>query len=95
VTTQTCIPAFCISVTEIVALRPNSRHIALHNETGWDGRRMQVDSVKLRELAAWHREQAERTENPVIWDARLRTAEDLDNEADHIERKLVPLPGFW
>ena len=56
---------------------------------------MQADSIKLRDLAAWYREQAERAENPVIWDARLRTAEDLENEADRIERKLVPLPGFW
>jgi hypothetical protein len=84
-------------LTEIVALRPDSRHMAPHNETGWDGRRMQVDSVKLRELAAWYREQAERTENTVIWDARLRTAEELDAEADRIEGKPVPifLPGFW
>ena len=58
---------------------------------------MQVDSVEVRELAAWYREQAERTENPVIWDARLRTAEELDAEADRIEGKPVPisLPGFW
>jgi len=56
---------------------------------------MQADSVKLRELADWYREQAERAENPVIWDARLRTAEDLDTEADRIEGKLVPLFGFW
>jgi hypothetical protein len=66
----------------------------MHNETEWDST-MQADAVKLRELAAWYREQAERAENPVIWDVRLRTAEDLDNEANHIERKLVPLPGFW
>jgi hypothetical protein len=56
---------------------------------------MQADSVKLRELVSWYREQAERTENPVIWDARLRTVEELEAEADRIEGKLVPLPGFW
>jgi len=56
---------------------------------------MQAHSVKLRELADWHREQAERAENPVVWDARLRTAEDLDAEADRIERKLAALSGFW
>ncbi|MBV9860281.1 MAG: hypothetical protein JO038_09295 [Alphaproteobacteria bacterium] len=39
------------------------------------------DPLKLRELAAWYREYAERTENPVIWEARLRMAEDLENEA--------------
>ena len=56
---------------------------------------MQVDYEKLRELAAWYREQAERSENPIIWDARLRTAEELDAEADCIEGKRVPVPGFW
>ncbi len=40
---------------------------------------------KLRELASWYRGYAERTENPVIWDARIRTADDLDAEADRIE----------
>jgi hypothetical protein len=56
---------------------------------------MQVDHVKLRELAAWYREQAERATNPAIWDARLRTAEELDEEADRIEGKLGVNPGFW
>ena len=69
-------------------------YAALHNETD-RGNAMQADSVKLRELASWYREQAERTENPVIWDARLRTAEELEAEAHRIEGKLVPLPGFW
>jgi len=40
---------------------------------------------KLRDLASWYREFAERAENPAIWDARLRTAEDLEREAGHIE----------
>ena len=56
---------------------------------------MQVDHVKLRELAAWYREQAERAANPAIWDARLRTAEELDEEADRIEGKSGVNPGFW
>ena len=56
---------------------------------------MQVDRVKLRELAAWYREQAERAGNPAIWDARLRTAEELDEEADRIEGKSGVNPGFW
>ena len=55
---------------------------------------MQVDHVKLRELAAWYREQAERAANPAIWDARLRTAEELDEEADRIEEKSGVSPGF-
>jgi len=49
---------------------------------------MQVDHVRLRALASWHREQAERAPSPVIWDARLRTAEDFDAEADRIEEKF-------
>jgi hypothetical protein len=40
---------------------------------------------KLRDLASWYREFAERAENPAIWDARLRTAEDLEREAGNIE----------
>lgn len=40
---------------------------------------------KLRELAAWYREFAERTENPAIWDLRLRAAEHFEEEADRIE----------
>jgi hypothetical protein len=40
---------------------------------------------QLRELASWYREYAERTGNPVIWDARIRTAEDLEAEAARLE----------
>ncbi len=47
------------------------------------------DPQKLRELACWYRAFAERTGNPTIWEARLRTAEDLEAEAVRIER-LVP-----
>ncbi len=43
---------------------------------------------RLRELAEWYRQFAERTGNPTIWEARLRTAEDLDAEADRLERQL-------
>jgi hypothetical protein len=44
------------------------------------------DPQKLRELASWYREFAERTGNPAIWDLRLRTAEDLEAEAERVER---------
>jgi hypothetical protein len=77
-----------------VALRPSVCYAALHNETEW-GNVLQVLPEKLRELATWYREQAERTENPVIWDVRLRTAEELEEEAERIEGKLVPVSGFW
>jgi hypothetical protein len=42
---------------------------------------------KLRDLASWYREFAERAGNPAIWDARLRTAEDLEREASSLERQ--------
>jgi len=41
---------------------------------------------KLRELAAWYREFAEKTGNPAIWEARLRMAEDLEREAAALEK---------
>jgi len=44
------------------------------------------DPAKLRALAAWYREFAERTGNPMIWECRLHTAEDLDAEAARLER---------
>ena len=45
------------------------------------------DSDELRKLAAWYREFAERTDNPAIWDARLRTAEKLEADADRVASK--------
>jgi hypothetical protein len=42
---------------------------------------------KLRDLASWYREFAERAENPAIWDSRLRTAEELEREADNLESR--------
>ena len=47
---------------------------------------METDPSKLRDLASWYREFAERTGNPTIWESRLRTAEDLDAQADMIDR---------
>src|ERR1051325_10421213 len=49
---------------------------------------MKLEHEKLRALASWYREIAERAGNPFIWEARLRTAEDLDAEADRIEERL-------
>ena len=40
---------------------------------------------RLRELAAWYRVFAEGAGNPVIWEARLRTAGELEREADQLE----------
>jgi hypothetical protein len=41
---------------------------------------------QLRQLASWYRELAERAGNVWIWEARLRTAEDLEAEA----RRTLP-----
>jgi hypothetical protein len=40
---------------------------------------------RLRELASWYREYAERTSDPMICDVRIRTAEDLEAEAARLE----------
>jgi hypothetical protein len=45
----------------------------------------QTNPSKLRELASWYRDLAERASNPAIWEARLRTAEELEAEADLVE----------
>ena len=47
-----------------------------------------LDEDKLRQLAAWYREFADRAGNPWVWEARLRTAEDLEAEADRVEAEL-------
>jgi len=39
---------------------------------------------KLRELASWYREFAERAGSTTIWEARLHMAEDLELEADKL-----------
>jgi hypothetical protein len=41
----------------------------------------------LRALAVWYREFAERTQNPVIWEARIRTAEELELNAQTLESR--------
>ena len=42
-----------------------------------------LDADKLRELAAWYREFAERAE-PSVRKARLRIAEQLEEDADRL-----------
>jgi hypothetical protein len=44
---------------------------------------------RLRGLAAWYRALAEGAGNPVIWEARLRTAAELEREADQLEEEFV------
>jgi hypothetical protein len=45
-----------------------------------------TEPKRLRELASWYRDLAERSGNSMIWDVRLRTAEELEAEAERIER---------
>ena len=47
-----------------------------------------MEAAKLRHLAAWYREFAERAGNPVIWEARLLTAERLEADANRFEAEL-------
>jgi hypothetical protein len=54
---------------------------------------------RLRQIATWYREFAERASNPSIWEARLRTAKELEQEADRLEEASEPpreteTPGF-
>ena len=46
-----------------------------------------VKAQMLRELASWYRTFAARAGNPVIWESRLLTAEDLDAQAGRIEQE--------
>lgn len=54
--------------------------------------------TELRRLAAWYRQLAERTESPIIWEARLLMAQDLENEAvrlaDQISTTDEPLQEY-
>src|SRR5215831_11017012 len=43
---------------------------------------------RLEKLAAWHRINAERAGADWVWEARLRTAEDLERRADKIRGQL-------
>ena len=44
---------------------------------------------QLRALAVWYREFAERTQNPTIWEARIRTAEELEMSAQALESRVL------
>ena len=47
------------------------------------------DPRKLRGACRLDREFAERAGNPAIWDARLRTAKDLEREANRLEKMAI------
>jgi hypothetical protein len=44
---------------------------------------------ELRKLAVWYRKLAERAGHPAIWEARLRTAADLEQEAGRLEERIA------
>jgi hypothetical protein len=44
---------------------------------------------RLEELAAWHRINAEHAGSAWVWEARLRTAEDLERQAAAIRARLA------
>jgi len=48
-----------------------------------------AEARKLRDLASWYRELAERAGSTTIWETRLHMAEDLDHEADRLERERI------
>ena len=47
---------------------------------------MQTGTSKLRALASWYRDFAEKAGNPAIWEAQLRTADKPEAEAELAER---------
>jgi hypothetical protein len=47
---------------------------------------------RLEKLAAWHRINAERAGADWVWEARLRTAEDLEHQAAKIRAQLADGP---
>jgi aminoglycoside phosphotransferase len=49
----------------------------------------QEEELRLRELAHWYRLFADRAGNPAIWEARLRTAKELEQEADRLEEEAA------
>ena len=51
---------------------------------------MPADPTKLRELASWDREFAERAGNPTIWASRLRMADDLEAQANFLDHTPTP-----
>ena len=47
---------------------------------------------KLEKLAAWHRINAEHAGADWVWEARLRTAEDLERRVAEIRAQLTDDP---
>ena len=47
------------------------------------------DADRLRALASWYREFAERAGTPWIWEGRLATADKLEKDADRLEKNAA------
>ena len=47
------------------------------------------EADRLHKMAARYCEFAERAGDPWIWDARLKTADKLENEAALLEKRLI------
>jgi hypothetical protein len=48
-----------------------------------------IEIRRLEQLAAWHRARAEHAGSTWVWEARLRTAEDLERQAAVIRARLT------
>lgn len=49
------------------------------------------DAQRLRELASWYREFAERAGVPWIWEARLAMAKELEKKADRLGKNTAQI----
>jgi len=61
---------------------------------GWREGERREKQRRLRELAHWYRDFAERAGNPAIWEARLRTAKELEQEADRLGEESRRETGY-
>jgi hypothetical protein len=52
-----------------------------------------AQSDRLRELATWYREFADKAGTPAIWELRMLTAEDLEREAAAIYNRIQSHDG--
>ena len=75
----------------IFARKPERRFCRARLLSAWSPEGFMEEPQKLRELAAWYREFAEKTGNPDIWEARLRMAEDLETQAALLERRQTTI----
>jgi hypothetical protein len=58
------------------------------------GRRYDLENAeKMRSLAAWYREFAEKAANPWIWEARLLHAQELEREAERLTKSTNRASG--